>query len=562
MVRQWSQPYRLFVKCVRGLEGALENELLAMGFPRNGLIRSSSGITIEEGSLKRLYFVSYFSRLCSGVFVEGLSFPVKDKVSFIDSCADIAWKDFLRPDSSFLVDARIRGASSFLHSGLYASQLVKDGILHNFGCHLGMPSPTISLRNPAVKVLLHIDNCDARVLVDAVGAPTSSRCYRYKPALADINPTVAVALLHDMGFTSHESNTFSLSAYEELCKDLDGDSLDQSPLIDLSSPCSATGEANPRAAPQCDKGTSVPRESQTTREPAGEGRDEYTHPLSDRSHFAGQSPDGSIVSMFSGCGTFLIEAAMIAARIAPGTLLQHFSFQNFSLYDAPSFNHLLRYASETRLSADSDAYRSLKKKFIGIESNWEKVEASLYSADKAGVMDLVHIIQSDYLKDGLYDAHRECNKGDGWPFLIAQLPLLKARFHNIPDKSAGSSDASDLIAGSDALGRASQATFRGEDTKSQVQIRKHKSDCRRRLAGSLLDPCRYYQLVNNIGKFRRRFFEADTKCLLVVPSVVQLSALEDSFGSDLRGGRHFVNAGLACTVYHSKHSPPEQTLVN
>lgn len=496
MVVQWPGPYRIFVKCVRGLEGALEQELLSFGFHRNHLIKSKLGISIEEGSLRKLYFLSYFSRIASGVFVEARSFPVKDKTSFTDSCSEVRWNHFLKPDSTFLVNANIGDRSGFLQSGLYASQLVKDGVSHFFGRHLGKPAPTISLRDPSVRLHVHLDKGEASLLVDAMGPKTSGRPYRYNPALDDINPTVAVALLHDMGFTSHRESPFSLPLYESICDD---------------------------------------NQTRASQDASGLTFDDHKEPNVDNE--PSQHKGGALVSLFSGCGTFLIEAAMIAAKIAPGMLTPSFGFQQFGLYDRQSFYRLVEYASRIRLQPDTEAYRSLKGKFIGIESNWEKVEAALYSADRAGVMDLMRITRSEYLKDGLYDAYRERQDDEKWSFLIAQMPKLGTRFTSIPDHPGES--WSDFIA-SPMSEVKTQRTI-----KAGATLKKN----RERLQ---LDPSRYHRLACNLSKFRQRFFDSDANSLVIAPKVVELAQLAESFGCELRGGKHFLCAGIPCVAYHSR----------
>ncbi|KAK1445108.1 ribosomal RNA large subunit methyltransferase k/l like protein [Babesia gibsoni] len=504
MVRQWLSTHRILVKCVRGLEGTLERELLSLGFARNCLTKTRSGIIVEDASLRKLYFLSYFTRISSGVYVEAASFPVKDKLSFTDRCAGVEWKQFLKPDSSFVVKGSISESTCFLHSGLYASQLVKDGISHFFGRHLGNPSPTVSLRDPSIKVHVNIDHGEAKILVDAVGTPTSNRPYRYKPALDDMNPAVAAALLHDVGFASHQENPFSIQQYEDMCEAKDYGC--QSNDLEETKRC-FTSTPDPASRPK-------PK---------------------------------TLVSLFSCCGTFLIEAAMYAARVAPGLLHSDFDFTKFSAYDDVSFKKLVDYANYIRIPVNSDEYNVLERKFIGVESNWEKVEASLYSADKAGVMGLVHIIQSDYMKDGLYDACRSKLEGDQWAYLIAHLPKLKQRFGSIPDNSAyhESDDISHFPDSADT-NKPYHATTRGTAT-----LKNH-----RKVA---LDPCRYYRLASNISKFRNRFFEEDTRCLLVVPTVVDIQSLSDSCCSDLRGGKHFMSGGIPCTAYVTRNANEAQS---
>ncbi|GIX61367.1 bifunctional 23S rRNA (guanine(2069)-N(7))-methyltransferase RlmK/23S rRNA (guanine(2445)-N(2))-methyltransferase RlmL [Babesia caballi] len=483
--------------------------------------------------------------MCSGVFVEAAAFPVNDKGSFADSCAAVAWPHFLKPHSSFLVSAQLVGTNRFLHSDRYASQLVKDGISHHFGRALGKESPSVSFRDPEVRLLLHVEHGEARVLVDAVGVPTSARSYRYKPAISDIDPTVAVALLHDIGFTSYESNCYDLSHYERSLSSFDRQ--DTSPAARLPPSADGCGPADPEVATALHPG----------RHGSGNQIDDTRSDLGRRVSKAGELPvcssnspkvalvpNAAVVDLFSGCGTFLIEAAMIAARIAPGALHSSFSFQSFAICDEVALQRLRQYASERRLATDSDEYRSLRGKFVGVESCWEKVEASLYSAEKAGVLDLLRVLQADYLKDGLYDAHRARSDGERWCYLIAQLPRLKSQFSSVPDTSETSSEAG-------------TGGERGGVTTADGPAPDFRRAGRRGTAVAALDPQRYYRLLNHVAKFKRRLFEEDARCVLVAPSVVQLPEISGAWGHAMHGGRRFVKAGVPCTVYYSRRPEHE-----
>ncbi|CDR97359.1 Ribosomal RNA large subunit methyltransferase L [Babesia bigemina] len=549
MSSHWQKPYRLFARCVRGLEGALSSELESLGFPRHCLIKGRSGVTVEEGSLRRLYYLSYFSRLCNGVFVEAASFPLRDKAAFTDSCADITWPAFIRSNGSFLVESRVSEGSGFIHCGRYASQLVKDGVSHHFGRSLGMPTPSVSFSDPDVKVLLHVGGGEARVLVDAVGGATSARRYRYKPAISDIDPTVAVALLHDIGFASLHTSHSDLNEYERLCTGMSEDGIasvrGNEHQMDAASPCHPA--ATKLRSPECPLADGSNIASQSS-DPCT-GFTKLHSPSNSASDKTIAPTDGSVVDLFCGCGTVLIEAAMMAARIAPGSLWSSFAFQKFGIYDDVSFRRLQRYAAGTTLPKDSEAYQSLLGSFVGIESCWEKVEACLYSAERAGVLDLLRVTQSDYLKDGLYTSHRSRRNGERWRYLIAQLPRLKCKFNDVPDHDGGISVDSTCNRKS-ASGVNSLPPAADRHTKHTRPTQNRKAQ-RSSSAVSALDPLRYYKLVHNISKFRQRFFEDDAKCVLVAPSLLQLPDLEAAYGGPLRGGRAFVKSGVPSMAYHS-----------
>ncbi|GFE53494.1 50S rRNA methyltransferase [Babesia ovis] len=540
MAPTWSHTYRLFARCIRGLEDALSRELVSFGFPRDSLIKSNSGIYIEDGSLLRLYFLSYFSRLSNGMFLEAGRFRVKDKLSFTEQCSSLSWNHIICPTSTFRVDSFVKDRSCFIHSNRYGSQLVKDGIIQHYRGLQTDLTPTVSLKDPEIKVQLHVDRGEATLLIDGVGYPTSARHYRYKPEISDIDPTIAVALINDMGIASYQSHGSCVHHYERLCRDC---------ILDRSvNNGNTTSSQNINIANECPEDNKT-NSASILKYIQHKEADSTKHDRIDQPKY--DPPPGMVVELFAGCGTFLIESAMLAARIAPGSLSPRFAFQRFATYSHDAFCRLQVYASNLKVPVDSDHYKALERTFVGLESCWEKVEACLYSAERAGVLDLVRIIQSDYLKDGLYDLNRDRNPGETWRFLVAQLPRLTNQFGTLPDTKYNATDNVPISSGNSSVmgsgGRQiPKPTSLTQGTLAGCSIpNKH---IQRR--SSQLDPYRYYQLLRNVSRLCRKLFDHDAKSLLVAPYVLQKGEIETAFGTPLRGGRQFVKGGVPSTAYH------------
>ncbi|EDO08461.1 hypothetical protein BBOV_III009040 [Babesia bovis T2Bo] len=480
MVISWQRPYRLFVRCIRGFEDALYRELISFGFSRPTLIKSHSGIFVESVSLRRLYFISYFSRLTNGVFVEAKHFPIKDRTSFIEHCADTPWSDFIASDSTFRIDSTVRDATSFIKSCRYGSQLVKDGIMQHFDNDKTRMHQAVSLRDPTIRLELHIASGDATLLVDATGT-SCSRPYRYKPSISDIDPTIAVGLLNDSGILSFESHGCAVEEYERLC---------EKKVVDGQDVCD-----NPGINHNVLSTTSYPEATLS--------------PISCSDTFS----RGCIIDVFSGCGTFLIEAAMISERIFPGWLVSEFGFQKFNLYDHFAFVMLEKYGMSLRVGDRRAPDNCLKNKLIGVDSCWEKVESSLYSAHKAGVMDHVKIIQSDNLKSALYDLHHTSKiANDSWDYVIIQLPRLRPYTDGLT---------------------------------SHIIPRPNTKDRK-----TIIEPDRYYRLLSNVTKTIRKLSSSNVRVLLIAPAGLDKVELETSYGRPLNGGRHFMKCGVPHVAYY------------
>ncbi len=89
-----------------------------------------------------------------------------------------------------------------------------------------------------------------------------------------------------------------------------------------------------------------------------------------------------LLDPFCGAGTILIEAGMMAAGIAPGSLRERFAFEGWPGHDAASYG---------ALKAEARAGVSFPRKLRLIGTDWETeaVESALVNAESAGVGELL-----------------------------------------------------------------------------------------------------------------------------------------------------------------------------
>lgn len=92
-----------------------------------------------------------------------------------------------------------------------------------------------------------------------------------------------------------------------------------------------------------------------------------------RSGWRGDCP---LVDPMCGSGTFLIEAALIAANINPGVYRKHFAFENWKDFDSALFD---------RLYNDDSAEREFKYKIYGADISPKAVEIADRNIRSAGV---------------------------------------------------------------------------------------------------------------------------------------------------------------------------------
>lgn len=106
-----------------------------------------------------------------------------------------------------------------------------------------------------------------------------------------------------------------------------------------------------------------------------------------------QSPI-SIVDPMCGSGTLLIEAALIAADIAPGLLRYRFGFEHWRYHDADMWARLLREA-ETRRDFGLRNLHKRVQHITGSDIDPRSVRATETNIFGAGLKDIIHVHEQD-----------------------------------------------------------------------------------------------------------------------------------------------------------------------
>jgi putative N6-adenine-specific DNA methylase len=97
---------------------------------------------------------------------------------------------------------------------------------------------------------------------------------------------------------------------------------------------------------------------------------------------SGWKGDCPLVDPMCGSGTFLIEAALIAANINPGVYRKHFSFENWPDFDAELFD---------RLYNDDSNERDFEYKIYGADISPKAIEIAEKNIKSAGVARMIQL---------------------------------------------------------------------------------------------------------------------------------------------------------------------------
>ena len=103
-----------------------------------------------------------------------------------------------------------------------------------------------------------------------------------------------------------------------------------------------------------------------------------------------QQEEGALVDPMCGSGTLLIEAALMAADIAPGLLRPSFAFEKWKTFHAPEWREIKQDALDRKLKAqESETELTL----IGYDMDEKVLNKAKDNARRAGVMHFIHFKQ-------------------------------------------------------------------------------------------------------------------------------------------------------------------------
>lgn len=107
-------------------------------------------------------------------------------------------------------------------------------------------------------------------------------------------------------------------------------------------------------------------------------------------HMAKWTPDMPLVDPFCGSGTILIEAALMASRIAPGSLQKMFAFQKWKIFQSETWGAVIDEVLSKEITP-SDL------KIFGSDISRDAVRAVRENAKRAGVEDMITFQRQNFM---------------------------------------------------------------------------------------------------------------------------------------------------------------------
>lgn len=181
--------FKIIAKTMYGFEDLVANEMKSLG-----AINVEKGMRMVsfEGDKGFMYKVNLASRTAIRILKPVSEFNAFTETNLYDGIRAIDWSKYLDADQTLAIDTTV--FSEFFNHSLYVAQKSKDAIADQFREKFGK-RPSVDLRNPHLRINIHIRQHAVSVALDSSGEPLYKRGYRNMTNEAPINESLAAGLL-------------------------------------------------------------------------------------------------------------------------------------------------------------------------------------------------------------------------------------------------------------------------------------------------------------------------------------------------------------------------------
>lgn len=179
----------MVAKTLFGFEEILAKELRNLGA---GNVKTGTRNVSFEGDTGFMYKANLCLRTAIKIVKPIHSFSIRNAHDLYRKIYAMDWSDYLSVDATFAIDTTLH-SDKFTHS-LYVSQKAKDAIADKFRV-LDGKRPNVDIKNPDIRINIHIQNDHCNVSLDSSGSSLHHRGYRTATNIAPINEVLAAGLL-------------------------------------------------------------------------------------------------------------------------------------------------------------------------------------------------------------------------------------------------------------------------------------------------------------------------------------------------------------------------------
>ena len=180
---------QLLAKTLFGLEQVLADELKAIGAEDIVILKRAVSFT---GDKEIMYRSNYCCRTALRILKPIAKFSVNSADELYNNVKRINWPQYLDLNGTFAIDETV-GSSVFSHTKFVALK-AKDAIADRFRMKFGK-RPSVDVRNPDLRINIHIYKEDCTVSIDSSGDPLYKRGYRVLTDKAPINEILAAGMI-------------------------------------------------------------------------------------------------------------------------------------------------------------------------------------------------------------------------------------------------------------------------------------------------------------------------------------------------------------------------------
>lgn len=190
----YPQPFSLFVSCPKGLQYALEKELLGFGVENSKPI--PSGVYCDADAMVT-YRLLLWSRIANRVTLILSQAKVASVDDIYREAENICWSEHFSEHSSFAVN--FYGTNEFVTNSNFGAMKLKDAVVDHFR-RLSGERPNIDKLAPSYQVVGRLSKGRLFVGIDLSGESLHRRGYRSETGVAPLKENLAAGILRLAGW--------------------------------------------------------------------------------------------------------------------------------------------------------------------------------------------------------------------------------------------------------------------------------------------------------------------------------------------------------------------------
>lgn len=189
------KPYSMIATTLFGLEQILAEELRELGAKEITVLNRAVRF---EGDLILMYKANLWLRTALRVLKPIHTFSARNEDQLYREVQRFAWENILDISKTFAIDTVV--SSQYFSHSRYAGLKTKDAIVDIFRKKVGR-RPSVDVRNPDIRLNLHITGDQATLSMDSSGTSLHRRGYRDQDHRAPLNEVLAAGLIGLTGWS-------------------------------------------------------------------------------------------------------------------------------------------------------------------------------------------------------------------------------------------------------------------------------------------------------------------------------------------------------------------------